>query len=85
MTQALLDKILLDHAMIEAVALPCWLVLGLNSDVSVRQLSKGQHRPRNAELDRALVLAPGCRRRRQSRSSTHARWCPMPRACRRLL
>jgi len=57
MTQALLDKIVLDDAMIEAVALPGSLVQGLNSDVSMRQLSKGPHRPLKLELDRAFVLA----------------------------
>jgi D-glycero-beta-D-manno-heptose 1-phosphate adenylyltransferase len=33
------------------------LVLGLNSDASVRQLGKGPDRPLNPALDRAIVLA----------------------------
>ncbi len=33
------------------------LVIGLNSDTSARSLGKGPHRPLNAELDRACVLA----------------------------
>lgn len=33
------------------------LVVGLNSDVSARQLGKGPDRPLNAEFDRACVLA----------------------------
>ncbi len=33
------------------------LVLGLNSDVSARQLGKGSDRPLNAAFDRAFVLA----------------------------
>lgn len=39
----------------EARALGDCLVLGLNSDASVRRL-KGENRPVNAELDRAAVL-----------------------------
>lgn len=87
MSQAILDKIVLDDASIEArvaaLAGPVVftngvfdilhrghvgylqaarelggsLVLGLNSDVSARQLGKGPDRPLNAELDRAFVLA----------------------------
>jgi rfaE bifunctional protein nucleotidyltransferase chain/domain len=41
----------------EARALGGSLVLGLNSDVSARQLGKGPDRPLNAEADRACVLA----------------------------
>ena len=41
----------------QARALGASLVLGLNSDVSARQLGKGPDRPLNAELDRAVVLA----------------------------
>ena len=33
------------------------LILGLNSDTSVKSLNKGPDRPINAELDRAFVLA----------------------------
>ncbi len=33
------------------------LILGLNSDASVRTLGKGPERPINAELDRAFILA----------------------------
>jgi rfaE bifunctional protein nucleotidyltransferase chain/domain len=33
------------------------LILGLNSDVSVKKLNKGPDRPYNSENDRALVLA----------------------------
>lgn len=33
------------------------LIVGLNSDSSVRYLGKGDHRPINTELDRAAVLA----------------------------
>lgn len=41
----------------QARALGASLVLGLNSDVSARQLGKGPGRPLNAEADRACVLA----------------------------
>lgn len=41
----------------EARALGGSLVMGLNSDVSARQLGKGPDRPLNAEADRACVLA----------------------------
>lgn len=41
----------------QARALGASLVLGLNSDLSARQLGKGPDRPLNAELDRACVLA----------------------------
>jgi len=40
-----------------ARALGDGLVLGLNSDASVRSLGKGDDRPVNPEADRALVLA----------------------------
>ena len=40
-----------------ARALGAALLLGLNSDASVRLLGKGPDRPLNNELDRALVLA----------------------------
>lgn len=40
-----------------ARALGDGLVLGLNSDASVKSLGKGDDRPVNAEADRALVLA----------------------------
>lgn len=44
-----------------ARALGDGLVLGLNSDASVRSLGKGDDRPVNPEADRALVLAGlGC-------------------------
>lgn len=41
----------------QARALGGSLVLGLNSDLSARQLGKGPDRPLNAEADRACVLA----------------------------
>ena len=41
----------------QARALGASLVIGLNSDASARLLGKGPDRPRNAELDRACVLA----------------------------
>ncbi|HEY1393740.1 MAG TPA: D-glycero-beta-D-manno-heptose 1-phosphate adenylyltransferase [Methylibium sp.] len=41
----------------QARALGASLVIGLNSDVSARQLGKGPDRPLNAEVDRAAVLA----------------------------
>jgi len=41
----------------QARALGASLVIGLNSDISARQLGKGPDRPLNAELDRACVLA----------------------------
>ena len=41
----------------EARSLGASLVLGLNSDASVRGLGKGPGRPLNKELDRACVLA----------------------------
>jgi len=40
----------------EAATLGDILVMGLNSDVSVRTLNKGSNRPINAEQDRAFVL-----------------------------
>ena len=41
----------------EAATLGHILVMGLNSDASVRTLDKGSNRPINAEQDRAFVLA----------------------------
>ena len=41
----------------QARSLGASLVIGLNSDVSARQLGKGPDRPLNGELDRACVLA----------------------------
>lgn len=41
----------------QARGLGASLVVGLNSDVSVRTLGKGPERPLNPEQDRALVLA----------------------------
>lgn len=41
----------------EAAALGDVLILGLNSDASVRTLGKGDDRPINSEQDRAFVLA----------------------------
>lgn len=44
----------------EAAALGDILVMGLNSDASVRTLDKGSDRPINSEHDRAFVLAGLC-------------------------
>jgi rfaE bifunctional protein nucleotidyltransferase chain/domain len=41
----------------EAAALGSKLIVGLNSDASVRTLGKGPNRPINSENDRAIVLA----------------------------
>ncbi|HRO38767.1 MAG TPA: D-glycero-beta-D-manno-heptose 1-phosphate adenylyltransferase [Flavobacteriales bacterium] len=41
----------------QAAALGYRLVVGLNSDASVRRLGKGDDRPLNSEADRARVLA----------------------------
>lgn len=41
----------------QARSLGASLVVGLNSDVSARQLGKGPDRPLNAEADRAILLA----------------------------
>ncbi len=41
----------------QAAALGHRLVVGLNSDASVRRLGKGDDRPLNSEADRARVLA----------------------------
>ncbi len=41
----------------EAATLGDHLIIGLNSDTSVKMLGKGSDRPINAELDRAFVLA----------------------------
>jgi D-glycero-beta-D-manno-heptose 1-phosphate adenylyltransferase len=43
--------------LIRARALGAALLLGLNSDISVRMLGKGSDRPLNSEADRALVVA----------------------------
>ena len=41
----------------EAKALGDFLVVGLNSDSSIKKLDKGPNRPINAEYDRAYLLA----------------------------
>jgi D-glycero-beta-D-manno-heptose 1-phosphate adenylyltransferase len=58
-TNGVFDVLHRGHAfyLARARALGAGLVLGLNSDVSARQLGKGPDRPLNREADRAFLLA----------------------------
>lgn len=58
-TNGVFDILHRGHAtyLAQARAMGASLVLGLNSDASVRQLGKGPDRPLNAEADRACLLA----------------------------
>ncbi len=58
-TNGVFDLLHLGHVtyLARARALGASLVVGLNSDASVRRLGKGPDRPLNGEEDRALMLA----------------------------
>jgi rfaE bifunctional protein nucleotidyltransferase chain/domain len=58
-TNGVFDVLHRGHVMYlaQARALGCSLIVALNTDASVRRLGKGDDRPLNSDMDRAIVMA----------------------------